>query len=189
MSIRLLAISGSARRQSHNRHLLAAMVEGARTAGAEVQVLDWATHALPIFDQDLEAAGVPAEARSLKAAFNQSDGFLIATPEYNSGYPALLKNAIDWASRSWPDDKSMVFKNKTVAIAGATIGRWGAVRSQRQLREVLGYLGCIVLPDSLSVNEAGKAFDMNGVLLDEKVRANAAAIGASLAKATAALRA
>lgn len=187
---RILAISGSLRNQSYNRHLAAAMAAGASAAGAEVEVLDWAEFPFPPFSEDLEAAGVPEAARAFKAKLRAADALLIACPEYNGGYSGVLKNAIDWASRSWPDDTGgSVYKNKPVVISGATIGRWGCVRAIRQLREVLGYLGCIVLPESVSVSEAGKAFDGKGKLLDEKLQQSAAAAGAALARASKALSA
>lgn len=187
MTISLLALSGSGRRASHNLKLLKVMAAGATAAGATVTVIDWSQFVLPVFNEDIEAER-PAAAVELKMLFAQAQGFLIAEPEYNGGYSALMKNAIDWVSRPMPGTPAgSVFKNKTVVIAGATTGRWGAVRSQRQLREVLGYLGCIVLPDTLSVNDAGKAFDAEGQLLDAKTSELAAAAGAALARTTAAL--
>ena len=187
MTIKLLALSGSARRASHNLKLVKQMGEGAAAAGASVTVVDWNEFVLPVFNEDIEA-DLPAAAVKLKNLFVEAQGLLIAEPEYNGGYSALMKNAIDWVSRPMPGTPAgSVFKNKTVVIAGATTGRWGAVRSVRQLREVLGYLGCIVLPDTLSVNEAGKAFDAEGRLLDAKTAELAAAVGAALARATAAL--
>lgn len=189
MTIRLLAIAGSARRESYNRKLLLPMAEGARAAGAEVELLDWQDYPLPLMNEDVEAAGIPEPAPRLKAALRAADGFLIATPENNGGYPVLLKNAFDWASRPLGEGAGSVYKNKPVIIAGATPGRWGAVRSIRQLREVMGYMGCIVLPDTLSLNDAARAFDADGRLLDAKVQALAGALGATLARTTRALKA
>ncbi len=187
MTVKLLALSGSARRASHNLKLVRAMADGAVAAGAEVTLIDWDAFVLPVFNEDIEAE-LPTAAVQLKMLFAAAQGFLIAEPEYNGGYSALMKNAIDWVSRPLPGTPpGSVFKNKTVVIAGATTGRWGAVRSVRQLREVLGYLGCIVLPDTLSVNEAGKAFDADGKLLDAKTAELAASTGAALARVTAAL--
>ena len=187
MTIQLLALSGSARRASHNLKLVRMMAAGAVAAGATVTVIDWADFVLPVFNEDIESE-LPAAAVKLKTLFAEAQGFLIAEPEYNGGYSALMKNAIDWVSRPLPGAPvGSVFKNKPVVIAGATIGKWGAVRSVRQLREVLGYLGCIVLPDTLSVNEAGKAFDAEGKLLDAKTAELAATTGAALARATIAL--
>ena len=189
MAVHLLALAGSARRDSWNLKLLHAMAEGAQAGGATVTVIDWAQYRLPVFNEDEERAGVPPEARALKQLMQKADGFLIAAPENNGGYSALIKNAIDWASRAMPGDiPGAVFKNKPVSLAGATTGRWGAVRSIRQLREVLGYLGCIVLPDTVSINEAGKAFDAQGRIADEKSRALAQAVGAATARAVAALK-
>lgn len=186
---RLLALSGSLRHDSYNLLLVRAMAEGAAAAGAEVAVLDWADYPLPVFNEDIERAGIPDTARAFKTRLREAEGLLIACPENNGGYPAGLKNAIDWASRSFPNDApGSVFKNKTVVIAGATTGRWGAVRAIRQLREVLGYMGCIVLPDTLSLNDAAKAFDASGQIADEKSRQLAQATGAALARATAALK-
>lgn len=187
MTLKLLALSGSARAASHNLKLVRAMAAGATAAGATVTVIDWSQFVLPVFNEDIEGETPPA-AVQLKILFAQAQGFLIAEPENNGGYSALMKNAIDWVSRPLPGAPTgSVFKNKPVVIAGATTGRWGAVRSLRQLREVLGYLGCIVLPDTLSINEAGKAFDAEGRLLDAKTAELAAATGAALARATAAL--
>ena len=131
MTLSLLALSGSARRASHNLHLVKAMAKGAEAAGATVTVIDWSQFVLPVFNEDIEAE-LPAAALELKRLFAQAQGFLIAEPEYNGGYSALMKNAIDWVSRPMPGTPAgSVFKNKTVVIAGATTGRWGAVRSVR----------------------------------------------------------
>ena len=189
MTVQLLAFSGSARAASFNLKLVRAMAAGAEAAGATVTVIDWREFTLPVFNEDIEGDTPPAAVR-LKTLFAGAQGFLIAEPEYNGGYSALMKNAIDWVSRPLPGAPTgSVFKGKTVVVAGATTGKWGAVRSVRQLREVLGYLGCIVLPDSLSVNAADKAFDAEGRLTDAKTAELAAAAGAALARATAALAA
>jgi NAD(P)H-dependent FMN reductase len=185
----LLAIAGSARAQSHNLKLVRAMAAGAEAAGATVTVIDWKHFVLPVFDQDHEGPATPETARQLKRLFAVAQGFIIAEPEYNGGYSGLMKNAIDWVSRPLPDaPTASVFKNKPVVIAGATTGRWGAVRAARQLREVLGYLGCIVLPETMSINEAEKAFDAEGKLLDAKSAELAAACGAAVAKLVHALK-
>ena len=187
MTIQLLALSGSARRASYNLKLVQAMAEGATAAGASVAVIDWSEFVLPVFNEDIES-DVPEAAVRLKNLFAEARGFLIAEPEYNGGYSALIKNAMDWVSRPLPGAPAgSVFKGKTVVVAGATTGRWGAVRSGRQLREVLGYLGCIVLPDTLAVNAAATAFDADGKLLDAKTLELAAGTGAALAKVTMAL--
>ena len=73
---------------------------GGREAGAEVTVISLRDFALPIFDEDLEAAsGMPEAAKRLKAIFREHKGLIIASPEYNSSISAALKNATDWVSR------------------------------------------------------------------------------------------
>lgn len=97
---RILTFAGSTRTDFYNKKLVRIAAAGAKAAGAEVTCLDLRDIPLPLFDEDLEAAeGLPASARQLKDLLLAHDGLLIASPEYNSSISAVLKNAIDWASR------------------------------------------------------------------------------------------
>jgi NAD(P)H-dependent FMN reductase len=97
---KLLAFAGSLRQASFNRKIVAVAAEGARAAGAEVTVVDFRDMPMPIYDGDLEAKeGLPDAAKAFKRMLIEHHGVLVATPEYNSQFPALLKNALDWASR------------------------------------------------------------------------------------------
>lgn len=189
MNIRILAVAGSARTGAYNQKLLQVMAEGAAQAGAEVVTLDWADYLLPVLNQDLEIDPRPDAVLRLRAQFKAADAFLFATPEHNGGYSAHIKNVIDWASRSIADDNASVFRGKPMAIAGATIGTWGCVRAVRQLREVLGYLGGIILPDTVSVSGATNGFAADGRLVDAKLHQSAQAVGQRLAQVTLALKA
>ena len=98
---KLLAFAGSSREESFNKKLVRIAAAGARQAGAEVTLVDLGDFPMPIFNQDLESArGMPEKAGEFKELMVAHDGFLVASPEYNSSYSPLLKNAIDWASRS-----------------------------------------------------------------------------------------
>ena len=98
--IKILALSGSSRRDSLNQKLLDRAVLGAREAGADVTPIRLSDFALPIYDADWEAEhGLPEGAQKLTALLAGHRGLLIATPEHNGGYTALLKNALDWMSR------------------------------------------------------------------------------------------
>ena len=98
-SPKILAFAGSARKDSFNKKLVKIAAQGARGAGAQVTELDFGDLPLPLFDQDLEAEeGLPSGAIRLKELMREHDGFLIASPEYNSSISPMLKNAIDWAS-------------------------------------------------------------------------------------------
>src|SRR4051794_35159357 len=99
---RILAFAGSTRTESYNKKLVPIAVAGARAEGAEVTLIDLRDFPLPLFDQDLEAQGTPANAGKLKELFLAHHGLLIASPEYNSSITAVLKNAIDWVSRGQP---------------------------------------------------------------------------------------
>ena len=97
---------------------------------------------LPLYDADLDVDGGPEVVRAFKAAILAADGLFIATPEYNYSMPGVLKNALDWASRA----PERALQDKPVAIVGATPGRWGTVRSQLALRQMLMFPSCRVMP-------------------------------------------
>src|SRR5690606_37477107 len=104
--IRVLAFAGSLRRDSWNKKLVRIAAEGARAAGAEVTVLDLRDVEMPLYDEDLErASGLPEGAKRFKQMLLAHQAILISSPEYNSSISAVLKNAIDWASRAEPGEK------------------------------------------------------------------------------------
>ncbi|MEO7064880.1 MAG: NADPH-dependent FMN reductase [Dokdonella sp.] len=164
LSLRILAIPGSLRSHSYNRHLLEA---GSRCApaGMQVHIYD-ALGEVPMFDEDLEAAthGGPEAVFQLRAAVDAADGLLIATPEYNQSFPGVLKNAIEWLSRSAPEE---VLVGKPIAITGASSGRWGTRLAQAALRHTLAATESIVMPaPMLFVGNAESLFDTEGHLQD-----------------------
>lgn len=180
---RILAFAGSVRRESFNRRLLPAAVEGARGAGGDVNPIELADYPLPLFDQDGEARdGLPDNARRIKALMKESAGFLLACPEYNGSVTPLLKNTLDWASRrDGAEPGSLPYKDKLVALVSASAGRWGGMRGLRHVREILTTLGCVVLPEQYCLSGADTAFDEAGGIRDDKVRSAAGAVGARLA--------
>jgi chromate reductase len=143
--VRVLGISGSLRRDSHNTELL--------RAAAELLPLgtEWALHdglrGIPAFDEDEEHAAPPAVV-DLRTAIADADVVLFSTPEYNSSIPGHLKNALDWVSR--PIETNSL-RNKPVAVVGASTGMFGAVWAQADLRKVLSAIGARVLDRELPV--------------------------------------
>jgi NAD(P)H-dependent FMN reductase len=104
---------------------------------------------------------------------------LIATPEYNSQFPAVLKNAIDWASRRENDEKPLAaFTGKVAAVMSASPGGFGGLRGQALLRSQLAYLGMVIVPARIGVGRAGDAFDSEGGLKDEKLLQSVREVGA-----------
>jgi len=182
---KIVAFAGSLRTGSFNKKLLALAAEAARAAGAEVTVVDLRELALPLFDQDIEdASGLPEGAKKFKALLRASDGFLIASPEYNSSITAALKNAIDWASRAESDDEPPLaaFRGKAAALFAASPGALGGLRGLVHVRAILGNIGVNVLPDQMTVSKAHEAFNPDGSLKDEKSAARAKKLGAGLAQ-------
>jgi chromate reductase len=161
--MRILAVSGSLRADSHNTNLLRAAVEAA-PEGVEVELFDPAIlRDLPLYDQDLDTVNVPASVARLRQQWSAADAILFATPEYNGSVPGGLKNAIDWASR--PRFEAAL-RNKTVAVVGASTGQFGAMWAQGDLRRILGLAGARVVGDELPVTHAHERFDGEGRLLD-----------------------
>lgn len=178
-SIKILAFSGSSRKDSLNKKLLAVAVQGAREAGATVTVADLRDFPMPIYDGDLEAAsGLPQHAKRFKDLMIEHHGFLIASPEYNSSFSPLLKNTIDWASRPEPNQKPLVaFAGKVAGLVAASGGAMGGYRGLQQVRYVLGNIRCLVLPDMYALSGADTAFGPDGSMTDPKKKDAAMNVG------------
>ena len=180
---RILVFGGSLRAESYNQKLAIIAAAGAREAGAEVTLISLRDFRMPLFDEDLEAAeGKSEAAKKLKELFLNAEGFIIASPEYNSGITAALKNAIDWVSRADSEDEAplLAFNHKTAAILSASPGGYGGSRSLAQLRPLLENINVTVLPDQVSIPKAYQAFDAEGNLADPTQQAAVKALAASL---------
>ena len=190
MTPRILAFAGSTRRESFNKKLVQNAAKGAREAGAEVTLIDLKDFPLPLFDQDLEAEqGMPENGKQLKKLFIDHDGLLIASPEYNSSFPAVLKNAIDWVSRPAPGEPSLVaFRGKVATLMSASPGALGGQRGLVHVRSIFGNLGVIVLPDQIALAKAHEAFQPDGSLVDPKRQAGVEGLGKTLASFIAKLK-
>jgi chromate reductase, NAD(P)H dehydrogenase (quinone) len=162
---RVLGISGSLRRDSHNTSLLRAAAEA---AGPDIELdLYDGLKDVPPYDEDDDVRPRPAAVARLTAEIEATDAVLFSTPEYNSSIPGQLKNAIDWISRPLATN---ALRNKPVAVVGASTGGFGAVWAQAELRKVLAALGARVLDVELPVPHAHTRFDEGG-LTDEEIRA------------------
>jgi chromate reductase len=170
-SLKLVAFAGSTREGSFNQSVLDAVADAAVEAGASVTRVRLGEFTMPLFDQDLEAAeGLPENARKLKVLFNEADGFLIASPEYNSAFTPLMKNVIDWCSRSESEDEELcaVYENKSALLVSASPGPLGGIRGLYALRTVLQNIGVTVYPEMRALRSAFKVVDDKGKLSDEE---------------------
>lgn len=187
---KILAFAGSTREGSFNKKLVNVAAWGARDAGAEVTVIDLRDFPMPLYDGDLEASeGLPEPARRLKALFMDHEGLLISSPEYNGGMSAVLKNAIDWVSRTEGDEGGLAaYRDKIAGIMGTSPGRLGGLRGLPHLRQILSGLGVLVIPQQHALGGAGQAFGEDGMLVDSAAQATVTGIGARVARTISALR-
>lgn len=182
MAQKILAFAGSLRSGSFNRKLVRIAAEGARAAGAEVTEIDLRDIPMPLYDGDIEREqGLPPNAKLFKRLLIEHKGILISSPEYNTAITAVLKNAIDWASRPEPGESPLVaFKGKVGGLMSASPGNFGGVRSLAMVRAILSHLGVIVVPTQLGIARANDAFDAEGNLKDDRQRDTIRSIGAEV---------
>jgi chromate reductase len=163
-ALRFLAISGSLRASSLNTAALRAAKELAPD-GVTIEIAEIGD--IPLYNDDVRLAGMPASVVALQGAIAAADAVLIATPEYNFSIPGVLKNAIDWMSRTDPQP----FRGKPVGIIGASMGALGTGRAQYDLRKVFLFLDAHVLnKPEVMIAAAHTRFDANGALTDEATR-------------------
>jgi chromate reductase, NAD(P)H dehydrogenase (quinone) len=188
---RLLAFSGSARAGSINQKLARAAAAAARAHGAEVTLADLRDFPMPLYHGDLEAGeGMPDGAFRFRGLMAAHDGFLIASPEYNSSFTPLLKNTLDWASRKHPSDTGPLpaFRGKVAGLMSASNGRFGGIRALPHLRQVLTTLGVLVAAEQLALPGAGEAFAEDGSLKEAAFAKALDGLAASLVRLAVALK-
>lgn len=190
MTLRLLAFSGSLRRESFNLRVVAHAADIARARGAEVSVISLADYPMPVFNQDDESTtGVPAPARAFREQLNGHHGFIIGCPEYNSSITAALKNAIDWASRAKLEGEKPLgcFAGKAVALTAASPGALGGLRGLDHVREILGNVGCHVVPGMAAIPGVHEAFGPDGSLTNDRARGSLESLVDALVRTASAL--
>lgn len=161
MSPKLLFLAGSARKESFNKKLAKAAADMAKKQAADTTFIDLADYDMPIFNEDIETtSGLPDNAKKLKQLFIDHDGFFIASPEYNSSFSPLLKNSLDWISRSENKDEKPLsaFADKIACLAAASPGGLGGLRGLVPLRLWLSNIQVHVIPQQLAISKAHEVF-------------------------------
>jgi len=157
---------GSIREKSSNK-ALAKSLEKVAPAGMEFDYIDIR---LPLYNEDIENAGIPAEVKKMKETIESADGVLFVTPEYNRSVPGVLKNAIDWASRPYGHTS---FVNKPVGIVGSSMGPVGTAIAQFDLRHIMLFQNARVLGQpEVYVANAYEVFDEEGKVISERWEKN-----------------
>jgi chromate reductase len=177
--MKILGISGSLREASHNRRLLQ-VAATELPDGVEFELYTGLGD-IPAYLEEDEGAAAPEPVAALRAALRAADAVLLATPEYNGSIPGQLKNALDWASRPFPDN---ALRGKPAAVIGASTGLFGAVWAQAELRKVLSTIGATVVDAELPVGQAHDAFTDGDRLADPELHKALAEIVAQLVEAT-----
>jgi len=168
--MRVLAISGSLRRDSHNTKLLRAAEELAPD-GLELEFYE-ELELVPPYNEDRDGDEAPLGEALRDALIAEAAALLIATPEYSAPIPGQLKNAVDWASRPV---RAGALWGKPSLVIGASTGLYGGVWAQAELRKVLATAGARVVDAEVAISRADDRFDAAGRLVDEELRAELAA--------------
>lgn len=163
--IHIVGICGSLRRDSLNalalRVAAAELPEGATMDEADIA-------GLPPYDEDVREEGIPQSVQDLADKVRAADALLIVTPEYNYSIPGVLKNALDWVSKT----KGQPFRRKPIALMGASPELAGTSLAQHHLRQIFVCLNAYVLPEpEVMIGGADEKFDSAGNLHDEKALA------------------
>jgi chromate reductase len=169
----ILVFAGALRKDSYNKILARAAAKAVDDAGGKATYIDLKDYPLPVYDGDIETAeGLPAAALKLKELMWQSDGFLIAAPEYNSSISAPLKNMIDWTSRQAKPEEVYLscFIGKVAALMSTSPSALGGLRGLVHLRDVLENVYTMVLPEQKCISNCAEAFDSDGSIKSDHHR-------------------
>ena len=180
----ILAFAGALRKDSTNKKALKIAVQGAEKAGAKVTFIDLKDFPVPLYDGDLEAeSGLPENAVKLIELMIAHDGFLIASPEYNSGISGTLKTYIDWTSRphgTYP--AGAAYAGKAASVMSASPGGLGGIRALPNVRSILGTMGVHVLPEDFALGKSHEAFHEDGSAKSEFAQNALEKLGKNLAE-------
>lgn len=166
----ILCFAGSARKQSLNKQLAKQAAGIATAAGADGQFIDLADYSLPLYHGDEESEhGLPEHAKTLKAMFTAADGLFIVSPEYNSSFSPLLKNTIDWISRSHTENEAALsaYQGKIAGLASVSPGGLGGLRGLMPLRLLLSNIGVTVTAHQTAVGSAHDKINEEGEFTDD----------------------
>ena len=179
----ILVFAGSIRRESLNRKLAREAARAVEASGGQATLLELADFPLSLYDGDLEAeSGPPENAFRLQEIIGAHAGLIVVSPEYNHSIPALLKNTLDWVSRTPRVKGANPFADKVAGLMAASPGALGGLQGLDTVQRVLATLGCLVLPKVVAVPKADQAFDAAGRLADPASARRVAELAAEVMK-------
>lgn len=160
--LKIVAICGSLRKKSYNKAAILA-AKDLLPENIDLEIADISN--IPFFNEDIENTEIP-EIYKFKTLLDEADAILIATPEYNYSVPAVLKNALDWASRG---EVTPLF-GKPLAIMSVSISSFGGLRAQYHLRQICVILNMLPINKETFIPSAMDKFDEKGLLVDERAK-------------------
>lgn len=169
--VKVLAFAGSTREDSSNKKLVAQAAEYASQTGASVTVIDLRQFPMPLYDGDLEReVGMPENAKRLRQLMMEAQVIFISSPEYNHSISGVLKNALDWASRSEAGGGSReAFEGKKFVLLSASPGKKGGAKGLVHLREIIKDMRGNILPQEFSLSDSNNAFDQQNKLKNPEI--------------------
>ncbi|MBN1965559.1 MAG: NAD(P)H-dependent oxidoreductase [Anaerolineae bacterium] len=173
--IRVVGIPGSLRQQSYTRFAVQIALQGARQAGAEVELLDLRDYDLLFYNDDIPAADYPPDVARLQAAVQSAQGIILGTPEYHAGVSGVLKNALDLMGFD-------EFGGKLIGLIGVSGGRMGATNALNSLRTIGRNLHAWVIPHQVSIPAARLKFEADGTTNDPDLTARLLDLGAQVTR-------
>ncbi len=181
---KILAFSGSARTNSFNKMLVKIAAQGSEEAGVEVSFFDFKDFPMSFYDGDFaEQHYFDPNAKKFKEMIRNHNGFLIASPEFNNSLSGILKNAIDWATVPEEGERSYeVFRGKVAGLLSSSPGSLGGIRGLEHLRSILSNIQVMVMPEQFDVPFSIKAFNEDGLLVNENQIIQAKNVGRRLAE-------
>lgn len=167
--VKVLAFAGSTSKQSINKQLVINAARIAAQNGAEVTFVDLNDYPMPFYNADLEAEhGMPENVRKFRQLMIENDVILIASPNYNHSFTALLKNVLDWASRSETGTSSRTaFQGKLFGLMSTSPGKGGGASGLNHLQDVISDIRGTIFPRKYSLPLGYTAFDDNGFIIDQ----------------------
>lgn len=168
--IKVVGLCGSLRKGSTTHSALTIALNGAKEAGADVELLDLSEYELVFYGSSEDEADYPSDVLKLKQKILHARGVMIGTPEYHAGFSGVIKNALDLLGYG-------AFNNKVIGLIGVSGGRMGAGSALSMLRIVCSSLQAWVLPDDVSIPRSSEVFDDNGNLQDAELEMRLKAIG------------
>jgi FMN reductase len=168
-TVKVIAICGSLRKGSYTKAALNVALEGARSEGAEIELIDLRNYHL-VFFGEMEEADYPPDVQKLRNIVRAADGILLGTPEYHAGISGVLKNALDLMSFD-------EFEGKIIGLIGVSGGSMGAINALNSLRTIGRNLHAWVLPQQVSIPEAYRHFDAVGLPVDPEIKERLLEVG------------